>query len=68
MLVAEILATPVGIPTVRDRPAAVAPLVLIPLVAVQTGAEASSAFLEGRRDVSRVLLEKGHCTRAISLS
>lgn len=64
MRVAEILATPVGIPTVRNCAAAVAIFILIPLVAVPTGAE--TPFFEGRGGISRVVLEKGHYMRVIS--
>jgi hypothetical protein len=65
MRVAEILATPVGIPTVRNCAAAVAIFIFIPLVAVQTGA-AAPPFFEARGGISRGFPQKGHYMRAIS--
>lgn len=62
--VAEFLAAPVAISTVGDCAAAVAVFVLIPLVAVQLGAE--STLLEASGGISGVVLEKGHYMRVIS--
>jgi hypothetical protein len=65
MRVAEILATPVGIPTVRNCAAAVAVFIFKPLVAVQTGA-ATPPFFEARGSIPRGFPQKGHYMRAIS--
>jgi hypothetical protein len=65
MRIAEILATPVGIPTVRNCAAAVAIFIFIPLVAIPTGAEARP-FFEARGGISRGFPQKGHYMRVIS--